>query len=88
MKTKLRNLLAFTLMIGTIASCASSQDAAIDPNAKPYPLTTCIVTDNGLYSMGGPVTRTYNGQQIKFCCKPCVKKFEANQPKYLAKLPR
>ncbi|MES2659711.1 MAG: hypothetical protein V4689_13925 [Verrucomicrobiota bacterium] len=53
---------------------------------KPYPLDTCIVTDNELDSMGGEITKVYDGQQIKFCCKPCVKKFEANKPKYLAKL--
>ncbi|TAE90023.1 MAG: YHS domain-containing protein [Verrucomicrobia bacterium] len=88
MNTKLRRLLAHTIMIVTITSCASSQSATDTPNAKPYPLTTCIVTDNDLDSMGGPILKTYQGQQIQFCCKPCVKKFEANPAKYLAKLPR
>jgi YHS domain-containing protein len=36
--------------------------------------------------MGGSITRVYNGQQVKFCCEPCIEKFEANQAKYLAKL--
>ncbi len=56
------------------------------PGTKPYPLKTCLVSGNTLGSMGDPVTKVYNGQEIKFCCKPCVKKFEANQAKYLAKL--
>ncbi len=58
------------------------------PGTKPYPLKTCLVSGNTLGSMGDPVTKVYNGQEIKFCCKPCVKKFEANQAKYQAKLSR
>jgi len=26
------------------------------------------------------------GQQIKFCCKPCIKKFKKDPAKYLVKL--
>jgi len=36
--------------------------------------------------MGKPTTKIYNGQEIKLCCKPCIKKFEANQAKHLSKL--
>jgi len=54
--------------------------------AKPYPLKTCLVTDNELGSMGKVVTKVYDEQEIKFCCKPCVKKFEANPAKFLSKL--
>lgn len=54
---------------------------------KPYPLDYCVVTDNELGSMGKIITKVYGDQQIKFCCKPCVAKFEKNPAKYLAKLP-
>jgi hypothetical protein len=54
--------------------------------AKSYPLKTCIVTDNALGSMGKVITKVYDGQEIKFCCKPCVRKFEKNPAKYLSKL--
>lgn len=54
--------------------------------ATPYPLKTCLVTDNTLGSMGKVVTKVYDGRQIKFCCKPCVAKFEKNPSKYLSKL--
>lgn len=54
---------------------------------KKYPLNNCLVTDNELGSMGKVVTKVYDGQEIKFCCKPCVAKFEKNPAKYLAKLP-
>ena len=51
-----------------------------------YPLDTCIVTDNKLGSMGPPITNTYRGQDVKFCCKPCIKKFYQNPDKYMDKL--
>ena len=77
MKTKLAILLLLT-SFGLQAAAGTT----------PYPLKTCLVSGNTLGSMGDPVTKVYDGQEIKFCCKPCVKKFEANQAKYLAKLPR
>lgn len=55
--------------------------------AKRYPLDYCLVTDNELGSMGKVITKVYDGQTIKFCCKPCVAKFEKNSAKYLSKLP-
>ena len=57
-------------------------------DVKPYPLKVCLVSGNELGSMGKPITKVYDGQEIKFCCKPCIKKFEANQAKYRAKLPK
>lgn len=53
---------------------------------KPYPLDTCIVTDNALDSMGPPITLVHEGQEVKFCCKPCVGKFRKDPAKYLSKL--
>jgi YHS domain-containing protein len=53
---------------------------------KPYPLGTCLVSGNKLGSMGKVIVKSYQGQEIKFCCKPCVKKFDANPAKYLSKL--
>ena len=83
MKTTLRNLLATALLALTASFLAPGVHAA---EIKPYPLKTCLVSGNELGSMGKPVSKVYDGQEIKFCCKPCVKKFEANQAKYLAKL--
>jgi len=81
MKTKLAPLFTAALLGLTLASCATSGGGA-----KPYPLSTCIVSDNKLGSMGTPVTKVHQGQEVKFCCEPCVKKFDANPGKYLAKL--
>lgn len=55
-------------------------------DVKPYPLATCIVSGDKLDQSVPPVV--HNGQQVKFCCKACVKKFQANPEKYLIKLPK
>jgi hypothetical protein len=83
MKTKLAFLLAATgLLFNSCASTGSSSSGGI----KPYPKDTCIVTGNKLGSMGPVVTQVHEGQEVKFCCKPCVKKFTTNPGKYLAGL--
>ena len=83
MKTRnqLIRILTCTAAIFT-ASCASTPTAG----AKPYPLTTCIVTDNALGSMGDEQRIVYQGQEIKFCCSPCEAKFLKNPGKYLTKI--
>lgn len=77
MKTTLRHFLI--LLILTSATAALAAD-------KTYPLKSCIVSGNTLGSMGKIVVKSHEGQEIKFCCKPCVKKFDANPAKYMAKL--
>jgi len=52
----------------------------------PYPLDTCPVTGEKLGSMGAPVVYNYKGREIKFCCKSCPAKFEANPSKYIAEI--
>lgn len=55
-------------------------------DVKPYPLPTCIVSGDKIDPSVPAVV--HNGQQVKFCCKSCVKKFQANPEKYLIKLPK
>ncbi|MES2659984.1 MAG: hypothetical protein V4689_15290 [Verrucomicrobiota bacterium] len=71
-----------------LVSCepAKTKTTAAEQSAKPYPLDTCLVSGEKLGSMGAPVEVLYEGQRIKFCCKSCIKKFEANKSEYLAKL--
>jgi hypothetical protein len=70
-------------LLTTLLIALASTGLAAD---KPYPLPTCIVSGNKLGSMGKVIVKSHEGQEIKFCCKPCVKKFDANPAKYLAKL--
>jgi hypothetical protein len=54
--------------------------------AKSYPLTTCVVSHDGLGGMGETVDTLYEGRLIRFCCKGCVKSFNKNPDKYLKEL--
>lgn len=83
MKHMLKLIAAGTLAL--LASCAAG-GSGTTAGVKPYTRDVCLVTDNALGSMGSPVTKVYDGKELKFCCRPCVAKFEANPAKYLAKL--
>lgn len=54
--------------------------------AKPYPLDTCIVSDEKLEETEKPHVLVHNGQEIKLCCKKCAKRFEKDPAKYMKKL--
>jgi YHS domain-containing protein len=54
--------------------------------AKPYPLKTCVVSDEKLGAMGKPVSLNYEGREVQFCCKSCIKDFNKNPKKFIAKL--
>ena len=47
----------------------------------PYPLTTCFSSGEKLGEMGKPFVFTYQGQELKLCCKGCKKKFDENPEK-------
>lgn len=80
-------LLAFGLLLALPADVASAKTKVDAKNpAKPYPLQTCLVTDNDLGSMGDERAFVYEGQEIKICCKPCERKFLKNPERYLKKL--
>lgn len=79
----MKTTIAF-LTAAFLASCAATGGSSA--GVKSYTSDTCLVTNNKLGSMGTPVTKVYGDQQVKFCCKPCVAKFEKNPSKYLAKI--
>jgi hypothetical protein len=66
----------------------SDKDApAKAAKAKPYPMKTCVVSDEALGgSMGEPYVFTYKGREIKMCCQDCRKEFDKNPAKYIKKL--
>ena len=69
------------------AAMANVQDAnSNDVDAKPYPIKVCIVSGEELGSMGEPKVLVYEGREMKFCCKDCVKEFNAEPEKYLEEL--
>ena len=78
-------LLTCTLALATWLRAEDPKPAA--PAAKEaYPLTTCLVSGEKLGEMGEPYVIQYEGRTVKFCCKNCLKKFNKDPKKYLAKL--
>lgn len=70
------------------AVCPMADAVKPDAAAKPYKLDTCLVTDEKLDA--DPAMKSYSfvheGQEIKLCCKSCLKKFDKDPAKYLKKL--
>lgn len=87
-----------TSILLTVAALAHDEKKSDKPVASAaakaaYPLKTCVVSDDKLEdnSMGGPVDYFYKekgkpDRLVIFCCKDCVKDFEKEPAKYLAKL--
>jgi len=81
-KLSLLGLVLALLALTATSTRAEDKKAA----AKPYPLEKCIVSDEKLGEMGKPYVFTHEGQEIKLCCKSCLKDFNKNPAKYLKKL--
>ena len=73
MKTKLTTLLSLAVL--TLSACAG--------DAKPYPLTTCVVSGEKLGEMGKPVKVTSDGTEVQLCCKNCIKDFNKEPAKFV-----
>ena len=59
---------------------------ASDKKAKAYPLDKCVVTDEKLGDHGKPYVFTHKGQEVKLCCKDCLKDFNKDSAKYIKKI--
>jgi YHS domain-containing protein len=70
----------------TASDSAPAQGSAQTAQVKPYPVDWCIVTGEKLGSMGDPVSKTYQGQEVKFCCKYCIPEFEKTPAAFLARI--
>ena len=77
----------FLLTALLVSLCAAALTAnAGDTNTtklKPYTLKTCVVSGDKLGEMGDPFVYAYNGREIKFCCKGCLKDFNKEPAKYI-----
>ncbi len=77
----------FTLTALLVAPLAVLAADAKTEKAKPYPLKTCVVSDEKL---GGgdmtPYTFTHEGQEVTLCCKSCLKDFKKDTAKYMKKI--
>ena len=90
-KTKSLLIAAAFTIGGTLAfvGCKSGHDHSTHSHgsaAKPYPLKTCIVTDEKLGDHGKPYSFVHEGQEIQLCCDGCLEDFKKEPAKYLSKL--
>jgi hypothetical protein len=82
----LKTVAALVLAVSFAAGPLSVFGAEQKPKAKPYPLKTCVVSDEKLGEMGDPYTFTYQGREVKLCCKSCLKDFNKNPAKFVKKM--
>ena len=78
-------LLSVAILAGPFAALAGDQ-ADSKTKVKPYTLKTCVVSGDKLGEMGEPYVYKYEGREIKFCCKDCVKNFKKDPAKYVKKI--
>ncbi len=89
MKNQLTTAFAAIILLGAPSAFAGIGQPNIEAKqeeVKPYPLTTCIVSDDKLGEMGKPVVFIHEGQEIKLCCKDCRPDFDKEPAKYLKKI--
>lgn len=84
----MKKLKILTALVLTVVCVTAPLVGFAEEKAKPYPLDKCIVSDEKL---GGdanmkPFVFTHEGQEIKLCCKSCLKDFNKAPAKYLKKL--
>jgi YHS domain-containing protein len=77
-------ILSAAVLAGPFAALAG--DKTDEAKLKPYTLKTCIVSGEKLGEMGDPYVFKYEGREIKFCCKNCVKDFKKDPAKYVKKI--
>ncbi len=79
-----KHLLTLALLTGLAAGTLSLR--AADEKAKAYPLDKCVVSDEKLGEHGKPYVFTSDGQEVKLCCKDCLKDFKKDKAKYMKKI--
>ena len=83
----INTLIAATLLSAFAAAPMTSLAAdQKTEKAKPYTLKTCVVSDEKLGEMGDAYVFTYQGREIKLCCKSCLKDFKKDPAKYIKKI--
>lgn len=81
---KLPSLLLALFAGSLLVNVVSAADKAAEPAA--YPLKTCVVSGEKLGSMGKSFVHTYEGREVQFCCKACLKDFNKDPQKFLKKI--
>ena len=84
----LKHLAVGSLLVAVLVAPFSTRAAdKKSEKAKPYPLKTCVVSDEKLGGdMGEPYVFMHDGNEVHLCCKSCLKDFKKDPAKYMKKL--
>ena len=83
----LKTLTTTLLLAGFLAGPGAAISAEKQKDkTKPYPLDKCVVSDEKLGEHGKPYVFTHEGQEVKLCCKSCLKDFKKDPAKYTKKI--
>jgi len=84
----MKTTISLLALVALLAGATTTTAADAKSKAKPYPLTTCLVTDEKLGA--DPSMKAYefveDGQEIKLCCKSCLKDFKKNKATLMKKI--
>jgi hypothetical protein len=84
-KTFIASTLVAAFALAPLTGFAADEKKAT--KAKPYPLKTCVVSDEKFGGeMGEPYVFTYKDREVKLCCKSCLKDFNKEPAKYVKKM--
>ena len=80
----MKKILTLVIILAGSSLYAAEPASAV----KPFPesIKTCLISGEKLGDMGKPYVFVYEGQEVKLCCKDCLKKFDKEPAKYLAKI--
>lgn len=62
------------------------QDRELGKAVVPYPFDSCAVIQRPFGPEGPKHRRVYQGQEVLFCCTPCLKAFDANPEPYMLRI--
>ncbi|MEO0649832.1 MAG: hypothetical protein AAFZ65_04050 [Planctomycetota bacterium] len=65
---------------------AEFETAVMDHQRPDYPLDTCVVSGQGLDSMGGPKELLVGDTLVRVCCSGCIGAVSTDPEPYLAKI--
>ena len=74
------------IMAFALIGCGSATSDSGPSEEAFYPIDFCIVSGNDFDEVGSsmiPYTHVHEGITIKFCCKPCLPKFQKDPEKYM-----
>lgn len=85
---KITKTILTALLLSAAPLVMLADDAKPAQKPKPYTLKTCVVSGEEINDKGDmkPHVFTYEGREIKLCCKSCLKDFNKEPAKFVKKI--